>query len=339
MEIFLDESGSFRPSHSKQTQPAAVMGLLIPEIQADTLRADFDRFRTTLPKSVFVKGEPKGHRLSPEHVKQFASMLNRHRGITLAPVTVNTNFIQPSFFRTFPQKLRAVLEVEGSKCLYDSLKSEVAQLARQCGNLSPEQLVRLLAYTVAVKRSIEALSIYYHCKRYHESYSPLRVVLDRAGPPNGREELVFKQMLFMWMTRMTERTPITRIERIHNDSHPLVRLYGAKRNGSVGFNLSKMLQGNIEFGNSQTTWQLQIADMAAAAWGKALADPHNRRGYMPAFSLFFRNTMLPADQPVDMISIAETYSQTQTLAPPEFGIFLRLAQQEGKLLPCDWDEE
>jgi hypothetical protein len=312
------------------------MGVLIPEIESDALRAEFERFKATLPKTVFVKGEPKGYRFSPEHVKQFASMLNRHPGITLAPVTVNTNFIQPSFFQTFPRKLRAILEEEGAKCLYNTLRSEVAELARRCGNLSAEQLVRLLAYTVAVRRSIEGISIFYHCKRYHQSYHPLRVMLDRAGPRDGREELVFKQMLFIWMTRMTERSPIARINRIHNDSHPLVQLYGAKHNGSLAFDLSKMLQGNIEFGDSKTTWQLQIADMAAAAWGKALADPQNQRGYMPAFSLFFRNTMLPVDQPVGMISIAETYSQT--VAPPEFAIFLRLAQREGKLLPCDWDE-
>jgi hypothetical protein len=336
MQIFVDESGSFRRRPSLQTELAHVMGVIIPDSESHSLEGDFYRFLINLPKDVFANGEPKGSRLSPEQVKRFASMLNRHRGVTLAPVTVNTTLIEASFFKTFPQRLRSVLEENAVKCESDALRSKIVKLASRCGNLSPEQLVRLKAYAVAILRSIQAVSLFYRCQKYHSDYSPIKVVLDRAGPANGREELVFKELLFMWGSRMSEASPIKGIKRIHTESHPLVRLYGAKVNGAVLLDVSRMLRGNIEFGNSRESWQLQFADMATSAWAKALFDRRNKGGYLPAFSLLHRNTILPQDQPMGMVSVAEAYSETE--APPEFGIFRELAQVGGKLLPCGWDE-
>lgn len=336
MKVFLDESGNFRPSLREQTGLACVVGVIIPENESDSMEGDFLRFLIGLPKVTFANGEPKGIRLSREHVKQLASMLNCHRGIMLAPVTVNTDLIKPSFFETFPQELRSVLEQEGAKCLLDKPRSEIAELAKRCANLSPEQLVRLITYTVAILRSIEGVSLFYHCKKYHSYYSPFKVVLDRAGPPNGREELVFKQILFAWMANMTKRMPIRGVKRIHNDSHPFVQMYRAKLDGTDMLDVLKMLRGNIEFANSRETWQLQLADMATAAWAKSLRDRGNDEGYLPAFSLLSRSTVLPQDQPMGMISVDEGYSQME--APAEFQIFRKLAELGGKLLPCDWDE-
>jgi hypothetical protein len=337
MEVFLDESGSFRPSLPEDTGLASVMAVIVPENQSHSMEGDFRRFLIDLPSDAFANGEAKGSRLSPGHVKQLASMLNRHRGIMLAPVTVNTALIKPSFFEVFPQRLRMVLEQEGQKCLHNKSRSEIAELAKRCANLSPEQLVRLITYTKAILRSIEGVSLFYHCKKYHPYYSPFKVVLDRAGPPNGREELVFKQILFTWMISMTKRTPIKGVKRIHNDSHPFVQLYRAKLDGADMLDVLKMLRGNIEFANSREIWQLQLADMTTAAWAKSLLDRRNDDGYLPAFSLLHRNTVLPQDQPMGMISVDEAYSQME--APAEFEIFRKLAELGGKLLPCGWDEE
>jgi Tol biopolymer transport system component len=86
-------------------------------------------------------------------------------------------------------------------------------LAKRCGNLNGEQLARLLAYKVAVEKALDAICLFYHCKKYHSSYSPIRVVFDRTGRANNREELVFKETMFVWITKNV----MTSIKQIHTE--------------------------------------------------------------------------------------------------------------------------
>jgi hypothetical protein len=337
MEIYFDESGTFRPLRSNADQVAVVMGLLIPELGSDSLREDFEAFLRRLPPRAFVGKEVKGHRLSAEQFKLLATILNVYPGIKIAPVTVNVGFMRSASLEAWPQKLRALLEQEGAKCLYDKMRSEVSELARRSGNLSPDQLIRIFAYAIAVKRALEAIPIFFHCQRYHSEYSPLRFVFDRAGTSDSREELVFKEIVFMWLVPMSERKPSVTIGQIHTDSHPFMRLYGAKINGHQGFDLSKMLRGNLHFDNSRSSWQLQLADCLAAAWSNALRDHDNTRGHLPIFRLLNRNSVLPNDQPVGIVSMSETFAEIP--APPHFEVFRRITEGDGKLLPCAWDEK
>jgi hypothetical protein len=337
MEIYFDESGTFRPLRSNANQVAVVMGVLIPELESDSLRKDFEAFLRQLPPRAFVNKEIKGHRLSAEQFKLLAIMLNVHPGIRIAPVTVNVGFMRGASFEAWPQKLRALLEEEGAKCLYDKMRSEVGELARRSGNLSPDQLIKIFAYAIAVKRSIEAIPLFYHCQKYHSEYSPLQFVFDRAGASNSREELVFKEVVFMWLVPMSKRKPSVIIRQIHTHSHPFMQLYGAETDGQQGFDLSKMLRGNLHFDNSRSSWQLQLSDCLAAAWLNVLRDHDNSRGYLPIFRLLNRNSVLPNDQPVGMVSMSEAFSEMT--APPQFEVFRRMTEGDGKLLPCGWDEK
>jgi hypothetical protein len=337
MQVYFDESGNFRPSLSQEIGLCAVMGVIIPENEAASLREDFLAMIGELPRDVFVNGEPKGYRLSAQQSQLLATLINAHSGVKLAPVTVNTASIEQSFFEKFPPKLKELLTGESEKCLYETMQTEVSELARRCGNLSSDQLVRLLAYTVGVRRAIDAVSTFYHCSKYHACYDPMQMIFDRAGTPNSREELVFKQMVFMWLVRMTEREPITKIREIHTQNHPLMRLYETTlEDGQKRFDLVKLLRGNLHFADSKQTWQLQLADMLASAWLNSLRDHSNTRGYAPIFRSLNLNSSLPNDQPTGMIGVAESYSQTA--APVHFDLFRRLVAGDAKLLPCGWEE-
>ena len=336
MEVYFDESGNFRPSPSSETGLCAVMGVIIPENEATSLQEDFSTIIGELPVEVFVNGEPKGHRLSAEQSQLLATLLNAHSGVKLVPVTVNTGSIEQSFFEQFPSKLKELLTSESEKCLYEAMQTEVSELARRCGNLSPDQLVRLLAYTVGVRRAIDAVSTFYHCSKYHPYYDPMRMIFDRTGTPDSREELVFKQIVFMWLVRMSEREPVTKIKQIHTENHPFMRLYEKALDGRTGLDLVQMLRGNLQFADSKPTWQLQLADMLASAWMNCLRDHSNTRGYAPVFRSLNRNTALSNDQPLGMIAVAGSYSQTA--APFHFDVFRRMVERDAKLLPCGWEE-
>jgi len=334
MEIYFDESGNFRPSESGLS---AVMGVVVPENEAATLQSDFSTMVGKLPKDTFVDGEPKGYRMSAKQCRLLAELLNSHPGVKLVPVTVNTASIDKSFFDEFPPKLKELLAGESEKCLYETLQSEVSELARRCGNLSPDQLVRLLAYTVGLLRAINAVSTFYHCPKYHPYYDPMRMVFDKTGTPNSREELVFKQIVFMWLSRMTGREPITKIIEIHTENHPWRLLYEVSLGDRKGLDLTKILRGNLHFADSKQTWQLQLADMLASAWLNSLRDYRNTLGYAPVFRSLNRNTSLSNDQPVGMIGVAEFYS-SQVAAPVHFDIFRQMVAGDAKLLPCGWEE-
>jgi len=333
MEVFFDETGSFRPSNvTGQTDLAAVMGVIIPELHAETLKADFTAFVNRLPRECFERDEAKGRLLSADQQCAFALMLNKHPGVMLGPVTFNRN-IRSSSFSDWPTALKARLLSEASKCIHSTMQLQVEEVAKRCGNLSPEQLVRLLTYKVAVEKALGAIALFYHCKKYHNSYYPIKLIFDRTGASNNREELVFKDMIFLWVTRNV----ISTVKQIHTDSHPFVQLYGAEVGGKRTFNVAKMVRGNFEFRDSKQSWQLQIADMAAAIWVSSIRDQNNTRGLLPHFRILYRNSCLPKEQPVGLMSVAEVSSQE--IGPENFNIFQRLVVNEAKILPCSWDVE
>jgi hypothetical protein len=330
MEIFVDETGAFRPAPGGQLALSAVMAVIIPEVDAPVIRHKFNGFIQTLPRICFENGEPKGRLLPSKQQRDFAEILNRCRGLMIVPTTFNRS-IDKEFFSSFPLRLRRVLEAEAQKCIHAQMKSEVGELARRCGNLNSEQLARLYTYKVAVEKTVNAVSLFYHCAKYHSSYEPIRVIFDRVGKPNNREELVFNDMVFTWVTR----NMIPTIKQIHTEDHPFRKLYGAEVGGRQAFDLAKMLRGNFEFRDSKSCWQLQVADIAAAVWVNSVRDTDGRGGFRPNFRLLHRNASLTREQPLGLMSIAESYSQVD--APLTFNVFPGLVANEGKVLPCNWE--
>jgi len=331
IRVFIDETGEFRPCLAGKHELSSVFGLIVPEIESESLYRDFSSFVSSLPRSAFINGEPKGSRLTFDRQKSLALILSAHPGIMTVPVTFNRD-MDTQTFSTWPEALRAILEKQAADCVHDTMRRQVETLAKRCGNLSPEQLSRLLVYKIAVEKALSGICLFYHCSKYHSSYDPIKIVFDRTGPTNNREELVFKEMIFFWVTKNTFLTT----RHIHTDSHPFVRLYGARKNGRRAFDVAKMIRGNLDFMDSKATWQLQLTDMLASAWVRAIRDMSNEIGYLPLFRLLHRNSILPNDQPLQLISLGDNSSQK--FAPPSFNVFIRLAAKQGKVLPCGWDE-
>ncbi len=98
-----------------------------------------------------------------------------------------------------------------------------------------------------------------------------------------------------------------------------------------------MLRGNFDFADSKNTWQLQLADMLVNIWWNVVRDYNATRGYLPLFRILHRNTVLAKDKPLGMVALREFAGQA--LAPSHFGVFSRIADEEYKLLPCDWGEK
>ncbi len=335
MEVFFDESGQLGAPSAGADGLAVVVGVIIPENYSEELRRDFSSFVTALPGSCLINGEPKGHLLSADHHQMLAMILNAHPGVMFVPVTINNSSLERSAIETWPSELRQILAMQGAKCLYDTMRSGVEELAKRCGNLSADQLNRLFVYTIAVREAINGIALFYHCKNYHQLYSPIRLFFDRTVRANSREELVFKEMVFIWVT---SNLKVTTVKQIHTREHPFIQLYGATLDGQPALDVSKMIRGNIEFEDSRTRWQIQLADMLAAGWINILRDDRNARGYLPVFRVLQRNSTRPKDQPLGMIVLTKRSSSMPSAAPARFEVFRRISTDEGKILPCGWDE-
>jgi hypothetical protein len=70
-----------------------------------------------------------------------------------------------------------------------------------------------------------------------------------------------KDMIFFWVNK----NRFTSIKQIHTGGHTFVKLDGGEVEGYQGFDLAKMVRDNLEFSDSKTTWQLQVAEMSASA--------------------------------------------------------------------------
>jgi hypothetical protein len=335
LEVYFYGSGQFGAPNPGEDGLAVVLGVIIPENHKEALHRDFLSFVENLPKDCFRNGEPKGHLLSAEHYWMLATILNAHPGIMFVPVTVNNSSLLRSEIESWPAELRQILDRKGGECLYDKMRSEVQELAKRCGNLSIDQLNRLFTYTVAVREAIKGIALFYHCKTYYQLYSPIRLFLDRTVKANSREELVFKEMVFIWVT---SNWMVTTIQQIHTEAHPFIQTYGTNLDGEPALDVSKMIRGNIEFAVSRTRWQIQLADMLAAAWINILRDDRNTRGYLPVFRILQRYSTRPKDQPLGIIGFVKRSSSALAAAPARFEIFRRISTDEGKILPCDWDE-
>src|SRR5271157_6176813 len=106
IRVFLDETGEFRPCAAGRHELSSVFGLIVPELESDSLHRDFSKFVSTLPRSAFVNGEPKGSRMTFDRQKSLALMLNAHPGVMTVPVTFN-RAMDTQIFSAWPKALRA----------------------------------------------------------------------------------------------------------------------------------------------------------------------------------------------------------------------------------------
>jgi hypothetical protein len=109
MQIYFDESGDFKPVALGMF--CFILGLIIPETSMGQLKTDFDLFVGKLGGNEFLKGEPKGSRLSLEHRQLLLEILEaQHRDVSLVPISVNLGCNDASYYSTAPSRIRSLIE-------------------------------------------------------------------------------------------------------------------------------------------------------------------------------------------------------------------------------------
>ncbi len=315
MQIYFDESGDFDPCLQGGKDTHGLVGVIIPENKADSLRRDFELFARQLPPQAFLKGEPKGRGLTVEHCQLLVHIMNAHPAVTLVPVTLIFGASDRTFLEKVPERLKDKAQQEAIKYLSGPRLNRVLEWARQFGNLSPVQTCRLLTYAEGVFRSVNAIVSRYRCLVFAPSLSRVDITFDRVGRSNDREERVLFLLAYLWVMMRWGSDP-----------------QGGEMKAALkaGCPFPKFFP--FRFKDSKKTWQLQLVHILAKAWVASIQDQDNRCGYLPLFRILHRNTIYPSRDPLGLINFREGSGYIPT--PARFDIFLRMATDIEKLLPC-----
>jgi len=286
MLFFFDESGDFSLPNAGEHKCAVVCGLTIPETIGESLRKDFEVFVDCLSEAEKTNGEPKGRLLTDRNRRRFCEMLSSYRGVLVAPTTLDLSVSSREKATNICDEMKTKLFESAKKCVYDTMRFQIKELGRQWGNLSINEGLRLIALTSCFWEAIEHSVIFHSGREYYECWDRLHFVVDAVKVQRlSRDEQVFRWMVLMWLTAWTKRRPLILIDEIHRDEHPFVRKYETQE----GFDLGKMLKGNIEHSISSTCWGLQMADVCANIVYQAVHDLNNYNGRVPIFRLLMRN--------------------------------------------------
>lgn len=318
MKVYFDESGDFNPCQRGGNDTHGLVGVIIPENEADSLQRDFQLFVRDLPAQAVLKGEPKGCGLTVEHSKLLARIMNAHRVVTLVPVTLIFSGSDQAFITEAPQAFKDRVQQEAIKYLSAPRLNQVLEWARQSGNLSPVQACRLFTYAEGVFRAVNAIVSVYRCPVFAPNLTRIDITFDRVGPPNGREERVLFLLVYLWV-----------MMRWGSDQQGAGQMKAAL---IAGCPFPKFFP--FHFKDSATAWELQLVHILAKAWVATVQDYDNRNGYLSLFPILHRNTIYPPTDPLGLITFRKGGGYIPT--PARFDIFLRMARDAGKLLPCPY---
>jgi hypothetical protein len=147
------------------------------------------------------------------------------------------------------------------------MRDEVALLAKQVGNLSVPQALRLVATARCVMRALNHAVIRFADDFHRPCWSTVSFDLDAVQTrPDSREQRVFETLLPGWITAWSIKDPIALIEEFHTQEHPFVKQYET----NDGIDLGAILRGNVHWQTSAGSPGIQIADMAASVVSHAV---------------------------------------------------------------------
>ena len=154
------------------------------------------------------------------------------------------------------------------QCRYQTMDAtKVALLAKQAGNLSVPQTLRLTATARCIMRAMEHAVIRFAGDCYRPSWSAIRFELDAVQTrPGSREQRVFETLLPAWIAGWSVKNPITLVEELHTPDHPFVKQFDR----AEGIDVGTILRDNVHWRTSASNLGIQIADMVATVVSRAV---------------------------------------------------------------------
>ncbi|MGD0653096.1 MAG: DUF3800 domain-containing protein [Thermoguttaceae bacterium] len=300
MFFYFDESGGF------ETQPQGhragiVVGVVLPESTRDNVFGRFQKFLATLSPNEYDRGEPKGARLSDDSRSRFSKLLADCQDLLLAVTMLDLTPLAQLDAKTLCESIVKRLNWWAGQCRYQTLRDEVTLLAKQAGNLSVPQTLRLAATARCIMRALDHAVIRFAGDCYRPCWNAISFELDAVQTrPGSREQQVFETLLPAWITAWSIKNPITLVEELHTPDHPFVKQYDRAN----GIDLGAILRNNVHWRSSAGNPGIQIADMAATVVSRAVHGITTGRELKDYGTLMKRALVSRAD--IGILSVTET---------------------------------
>jgi len=266
MLLYFDESGGFE-ARPQGHRAGIVVGVALPESARDDVFCRFEEFLGTLTQAERDRAEPKGARLSDDSRCRFSEFVADCEDLLVVVTMLDLTTLARLDAATLRESIVKKLNWWARQCRYQTLRDEVKLLAKQVGNLSVPQTLRLVATARCVMRALAHAVIRYAGDGHRPCWNTINLELDAVQTRAGsREQTVFETLLPAWITGWSIQEPITLIEELHTPDHPFVKQYETGERIDLG----AMLRGNVHWRKSAGNPGIQIADMAATVVSQAV---------------------------------------------------------------------
>ncbi|HEY3332515.1 MAG TPA: DUF3800 domain-containing protein [Capsulimonadaceae bacterium] len=265
MEIYIDESGNFAPRESTPWA-SCVAAMTVPSKKSELI---FEEFIALKSKWNLGEGEIKGHRLGEGEISQTIGLLKRHDVLLHIGVFDGGSHKKSDvagFREVQAAKVCANLGPEHHPDLVEEMKDIEAQTARMSLPLFAQMIT-----TVKLFNKIIEESPMYFVQRDPEELGHFKFVIDAKDTSLTTSERVWSVLLPMFMHRSVELVCIEGFDYSHFDAAYGVELADNPVDSTVkACSLGKLLKDDFNFKNSESDIGLQIVDILANGFCRAL---------------------------------------------------------------------
>jgi len=301
MLFYFDESGGFE-AQPRGHRAGIVVGVVLPESARDDVFDRFQAFLATLAQAEHDRGEPKGARLSDDSRSRFSEFVADCEDLLVVVTMLDLTPLAQLDAATLRQSIIKKLNWWAEQCRYQTLREEVTLLAKQAGNLSVPQTLRLAATARCVMRALTHAVIRFAGDDHRPCWNTIRFELDAVQRrPGSREQTVFEMLLPAWITGWSIQEPMALIEELHTPDHPFVKQYETGEKIDFG----AILRGNVHWRTSTGNPGIQIADMAATLVSQAVHGITTQR-QLRDYGTLMTQAIVPRRNDIGIFSLVES---------------------------------
>jgi len=316
MHVYIDESGNF--ISTPHSRISCVAALAIPSARKDALFAAFVRRRQQFSAGV---DELKGSTLTEKQVAGVISLLLAH-GALLEVCAIDMGIQADAMTEGFKVKQADKILEHVTPNHQPSVVAELNALRTQMLAL-PNQLFLQVILTVGLtRRSLETF-INYHAQRTPNELAEFFWTIDAKASSLTPSEKLWSNLVLP-MLHEGDLGMFGWADYSHMDQYVMELPHAiAGRAASQGFDLRAIVKRNLRFSDSREETGLQLVDIAANAFTRALNGRLAPEGWRQLGKLFVRR----AEQTIHLVSLPSSAMKSPGSYRPPFAAAFRAMEK------------
>lgn len=292
MHIYIDESGSFIVPTVKKPKVSCVAALVLPSSKHDEILDGFFKIRSSWGLGV---NEIKGNKLQEIHVAEVISFLNDYD--VFVEICATDTGSQTEQQVTDYKKYQAVKIIENlTPNHYPDAVNEMHQLKDSFLKLSTQLVPQFIATILLITRLLESATIYYS-ERLPEELGGFHWIIDGKDTKVTNYEKLWTTLILPMSVQMGplliyEEGDYSYFERFNKtlDKTPdYLKLSSSDPDAPFeGPDYSMIMQESFKFGDSKRYAGLQLADIVASAFTRAMNRTLDKSGWQNLGALMIK---------------------------------------------------